>query len=129
MAESTTIHIDEGNRENLKLQLTSNTHKPLHATKSSPAFRSMEYLEVQQAEFEGNRSRSSSAPLSAEAVTVARELRKASDIFLKAKSGAGKKRRRTLASILSPSIEKEVAHAIRECDEYPELPIYEGTPV
>lgn len=119
--ESTVTPGHEGNPNQEKTKLNLNTHKVLHATKSSPTFRSMEYLETQHLEFEGKRSRSSSAPMSVEAVTVARELRKASDVFVTSRHrGRTRKRRSTLGSILSPSIQKEVAQAIKECEEYPE---------
>ena len=108
-------------------------HKLLSYTKSSPAFHSMEYLEVQQVQqlgSDGQRSRSSSAPLTREALKVAQDLRKASDNFVKAKLGvqATRKRRRiTLGSFMSSSIEKEVNQAtINEGNDISPL---HGTPV
>lgn len=62
---------------------TSDSHKPIHHTSSVPHFgieeRRIHRLQVD--EFDGRRSRSHSEPLTREAVKIAQELRKASDLF------------------------------------------------
>lgn len=62
---------------------SNNSHKPLHHTRSEPQFLCEEkrIRDLQVEEFEGRRSRSHSEPLTREAIKIAQELRKVSDLF------------------------------------------------
>ncbi|EDO42915.1 predicted protein [Nematostella vectensis] len=105
---------------------------PLHYTKSTPSFRSREYLDaVENSNDEGRRSRSTSMPLSIEAVKVAKELRRVSDIFSQEKRWpVRRKRRSTIGSYLAHQVQKEVQKSQSGSEEnlHYHLPL-EGTPV
>ena len=86
-------------------------HKPLHLTKSDPSLRSR--LRHQDP-FDGRRSRSQSVPLTAEAVQVAKQLKRASDLFYdqyvssKVTTSVTSYRRRSVASSSQGTISSEV---------------------
>ena len=74
--------------ENPRAQLapagsSSNSHRPIHQTRSVPQFGAEERRihALQAEEFDGRRSRSHSEPLTREALKIAHELRKVSDLF------------------------------------------------
>lgn len=91
-------------------------HKPLHLTKSDPSFRgSSPMLNVE--EFEGRKSRSQSAPLSIEAVQVARQLKRASDLFhdnyvLGEKKKIERRRRLTVSGSHGESLQNDIRMAL-----------------
>ena len=62
---------------------SSNSHRPIHQTRSVPQFGVEERRihALQAAELDGRRSRSHSEPLTREALKIAHELRKVSDLF------------------------------------------------
>lgn len=111
-------------------------HKPLHYTKSAPSFRDERLL------LDGRRSRSQSEPLTRDAIKIAMELRKASDLFNTnylsspvRKSFAKtreKSRRITVAGADGESLRQEVNEAMKANIDsfYRHNPISpEGTPV
>ena len=118
------------------------THKPLHHTSSVPHFgieeRRIHLLQVE--EFDGRRSRSHSEPLTREAVKIAQELRRASDLFctnyeissptVKREFQSyrrGSSRRVTVAGSGGESLRNELHQMLAERGLNP-LPL-EGTPV
>ena len=62
---------------------SSNSHRPIHHTRSVPQFGAEERRihALQAEELDGRRSRSHSEPLTREALKIAQELRKVSDLF------------------------------------------------
>ena len=114
-------------------------HKPLSHNKSVPSFMDerIYYLQVD----EGRRSRSHSEPLTREAVKIAQELRKASDLFnttyetfspVRRERRRDKSRRITLGGSGGEMLRQEVNQALRaNRDSFPGFnPIPpEGTPV
>ena len=62
---------------------SSNSHRPIHHTRSFPHFGVEEKRihALQAEELDGRRSRSHSEPLTREALKIAQELRKVSDLF------------------------------------------------
>ena len=111
-------------------------HKPLHYTQSAPSFRDERLL------LDGRRSRSQSEPLTRDAVKIAMELRKASDLFNTnyllspvrrsfAKTRE-KSRRITVGGAVGESLRQEVNEALNaNMDSFPGYnPVSpEGTPV
>lgn len=129
MAESSS---DSGATEHNATKSTP-AHRALHYTKSSPTFHSMEYLTVKNQEIllEGQRSRSNSAPMSREAMKVAKDLREASDYFFNVRAKrkvVSRQRRRTLGSFMHQSIEKELLQATLQEEDESGIPLL-GTPV
>jgi len=137
--------------ENPRAQLapagsSSNSHKPIHQTRSVPHFgveeRRIQALQAE--EFDGRRSRSHSEPLTREALKIAQELRKVSDLFYTnyeissptMKRGfiyrRDKNRRVTLAGSGGESLRQELNQMLGKMDtsmfENNPLPP-EGTPV
>ena len=121
----------------------STGHKPLHYTQSMPIIaeeRRNEHLQL----YEGKRSRSQSEPLSREAVKIAHQLRRASDLFnisydvptcrspttRSGMSAHSKHRRITVSGYDGESLAQEVRQALtattNECS--PASPL-DGTPV
>lgn len=118
------------------------THRPLHHTSSVPQFgieeRRIHRLQLE--EFDGRRSRSHSEPLTREAVKIAQELRRASDLFCTIyevssptvkrefqSSRRGSSRRVTVGGAGGESLRNELHQMLAERGLNP-LPL-EGTPV
>ena len=74
---------DENPGTQLASGSSSNSHKPIHHTRSVPYFDVEERRihRLQAEELDGRRSRSHSEPLTREALKIAQELRKVSDLF------------------------------------------------
>lgn len=80
--EGAEIETVEENPAELGSGPSSNSHRPIHYTRSVPQFieeRRIHHLQVE--ELDGRRSRSHSEPLTREAVKIAQQLRQASDLF------------------------------------------------
>ena len=130
-----------GNKSNGDLRFNFNVHKPLQYTKSTPSFVKDERLHFLRDE--GRRSRSQSEPLTREAVKIAEELRRASDLFNTSYEASSptrrasfkkreKSRRITVGGSAGESLRQEVNEAIRansgSFPGYNPVPP-EGTPV
>lgn len=137
--------------ENPRAQLapagsSSNSHRPIHHTRSVPQFGVEERRihALQAEELDGRRSRSHSEPLTREALKIASELRKVSDLFNTnyeissptLKRGfsyrRGKSRRVTLAGSGGESLRQEVNQMLDNMDRsiFDSNPLPpEGTPV
>ena len=137
--------------ENSRAQLapagsSSNSHRPIHHTRSVPRFfveeRRIHTLQFE--ELDGRRSRSHSEPLTREALKIAQELRKVSDLFNTnyeissptLKSGfryrRDKSRRVTLAGSGGESLRQELNQMLSNMDTstFDDNPLPpEGTPV
>lgn len=111
-------------------------HKPLHYTQSAPSFRDERML------LDGRRSRSQSEPLTRDAIKIAMELRRASDLFntnylsspvrMSFAKTREKSRRVTVAGADGESLRQEVNEAMKANIDsfYRHNPISpEGTPV
>lgn len=73
---------DEESHGELGSPSSSNSHRPIHYTQSVPKFieeRRIHHLQTE--ELDGRRSRSHSEPLTRDAIKIAHELRRASDLF------------------------------------------------
>jgi len=137
--------------ENPRAQLastgsSSNSHRPIHHTRSVPQFgvEGRRIHALQAEELDGRRSRSHSEPLTREALKIAQELRKVSDLFNTnyeissptLKSGFSyrrdKSRRVTVAGSGGESLRQELNQMLGNMDpsifdDHPLPP--EGTPV
>lgn len=83
MLQNGSMTSTEGTPGELGSRSSSNSHRPIHYTQSVPTFieeRRIHHLQAE--ELDGRRSRSHSEPLTREAVKIAQELRRASDLFI-----------------------------------------------
>ena len=125
---------------------SSNSHRPIHHTRSEPRFgvEGRRIHALQAEELDGRRSRSHSEPLTREALKIAQELRKVSDLFntnyeissptLKSAFSyrRGTSRRVTLAGSGGESLRQEVNQMLGNMDPsiFDSNPLPpEGTPV